>query len=410
MTDLVNKEVITPELIFPEERLTQLRGELGNIRDEYVDNKYILEAVTVLRVGGLRSAIGSYWNAVVDDLRRKVLHRSMDLFNKEMNPTPQIKTYEDFQNHVTDYNLIEGAYKTGVLSWEGKKLIQQARETRNIFDGHPDSSDPTFVKVCNMFADCNKYVLSQEYPSAIINTSEYIANMDSSTFHKNELAVAQAFSDLPAIYKTELINKFFSMYLQDNISTVLRGNMEFSLPILWNVLPKEDRQQIGQRFDREIVSGNQDKIDKAIDFLSFVNGLKYVTSVSRNIIFEPAIKYLEDNRDNWHTEGEAVGKLARLGSVIPTNLIERYIVALTLTYVGYGSSLTNYYSWAASPHIISLFQKFDNTSIETFINTVKRNEDLRERISYPKKLERLRSCLINQNQTNLRIIRRDIAT
>lgn len=158
--------------MLPAEKLTYLQRELVNIRHEVSDNKYIKEAITVLQAGGLRSAIGSYWNAVVDDLRRKVVHRSLDLFNKEMTFKKQIKTYEDFQDHVTDHDLIEGAFKIGVLSWEGKKLIHQARETRNIFDGHPDSSDPTLFKVFNMIADCNRYVLSQEYPPVIIDTNK----------------------------------------------------------------------------------------------------------------------------------------------------------------------------------------------------------------------------------------------
>jgi len=396
MTPLIVNEHSTAEEMLPVEKLTYLQKELGNIRDEYAQNKYIQEALTVLNAGGLRSAIGSYWNAVIDDIRRKILQRSIDLFNKEINPPKLVKTYEDFQNHITDHDLIEGAYKIGVLSWEGRKLIQQARETRNIFDGHPDSSDPTLIKVFNLISDCNKYVLSQENPAPIIDTNNYILNMDGIAFHKNDLAIAQAFSDLPQIYKNELINKFFSLYLQDNISTILRSNIEFSLPILWNVLAKESRQQIGGRFDKEMVGGNQDRVDKAVDFMSIVDGLKYVASASRNIIFEPAIKYLEVNLDNWHTEGDAVNKLSRIGSVIPTDLIPRYVAALTLTYVGVGS----YFSWAASPQVASLFKKFDRTSIEAFVNTIKTNDILRNRISNSTKLDRLRdlaTILLNES-------------
>lgn len=47
------------------------------------------------------------------------MHRSLDLFNKEM--SKNVKTYEDFQNNITDNDLIEGAYRIGVLSWEAKK-------------------------------------------------------------------------------------------------------------------------------------------------------------------------------------------------------------------------------------------------------------------------------------------------
>lgn len=197
MTELVRK---TPsEIILPADKLDYLQKELTNVREDLIDNKYIREARVVLRAGGLRSTIGCYWNAVVDDLRKKVMHRSLDLFNKEMGKN--VKTYEDFQNSITDNDLIEGAYKIGVLSWEAKKIMHQARETRNIFDGHPDSSDPNLFKVLNMIADCNRYVLSQEYPIPIINVNDYIVKMDTDTYDKNELAVEQAFVDLPEVYK-----------------------------------------------------------------------------------------------------------------------------------------------------------------------------------------------------------------
>ncbi len=130
-----------------------LEKSILNVRDEIKDNPYIAEAIRVLPVGGYRSAIGSFWNAVIDDLRNKIIHRSLSLFNKSMNLRKEIKTYEDFQNYVNDDELIEGAYKIGVIGWEASKVLKHAKETRHIFDGHPKSSDPSIIKVLGMFED-----------------------------------------------------------------------------------------------------------------------------------------------------------------------------------------------------------------------------------------------------------------
>lgn len=116
-----------------------------------------------------------------------------------------------------------------------KKDNSSARETRNIFDGHPDSSDPSLFKVLNMIADWNSYVFSQEYPIPIINVNDYIVKMDTDTYDKHELAVEQAFVDLPEIYEGEMCNKIFTYYVGDTISTRFRSNIEFSYPILWRV-------------------------------------------------------------------------------------------------------------------------------------------------------------------------------
>lgn len=55
------------------------RAVMG-VREDMRDNPYILEAIRVLPVQGYRSAIGAFWNAVVDDLRNKIMFRSISLF------------------------------------------------------------------------------------------------------------------------------------------------------------------------------------------------------------------------------------------------------------------------------------------------------------------------------------------
>lgn len=79
------------------EEKTLLSKELANVREEVKDCPYLREAIKVLPVKGYRSAIGAYWNAVVDDLRQKILHRSIDLFNKEMNPKKKSRNMKTFK-------------------------------------------------------------------------------------------------------------------------------------------------------------------------------------------------------------------------------------------------------------------------------------------------------------------------
>ena len=176
---------------------------------------------------------------------------------------------------------------------------------------------------------------------------------------------------------------------------MLRANIEFCAPILWSVLPKEDRHQIGRRLDQDNISGNWQKTEKGIEFLSLVNGLKYVSSSSRRAIFDPAIQNLEQNLDEWAEEGKYIHYLERLGTNIPGELIPRYVAALTLTFVGfegrtYRSQRTNFYSNTAAPVIKLLFEKFDDKAAEEFVNAVKTNLMLKRRIKYPGQLARLR--------------------
>lgn len=202
------------------------------IREDMRDNPYIAETLKVLRVGGYRSAIGSFWNAVVDDLRNKILFRSISMFNKEMNQN--IRTYEDFQDNVNDEILIDGAYRIGIIGWEAKKVLKQAKETRHIFDGHPRSSDPGPLKALSMMEDCIKYVLSQDFPSKIcsgyfgikrfdrknrkkvhmvsvsglLETNHRLPNLDYNTLMKLTLELTRNYRDVEQLFRLMCFNVF----------------------------------------------------------------------------------------------------------------------------------------------------------------------------------------------------------
>jgi len=233
-----------------------------------------------------------------------------------------MKSYEDFQNYVTDYDLIEGAYKIGVIDWEAKKMLHHARETRNIFDGHPRSSEPSVIKVIDLIIDCNKYVLSREYPPAVVNIDQYISVMDTPNYLREEMAVEQSLGDLPEVYKIELVNRFFDIHKHDATSTTLRSNIEFCAPILWRFLPKETKHQIGKRVDKELQSGQGPKFDLAVRFLMRVDGsLRYASTATRQVLFVREVEALEKNLDNWETEGQIVSRLEQLGMSIPESLL-----------------------------------------------------------------------------------------
>jgi hypothetical protein len=188
-----------------------------------------------------------------------------------------------------------------------------------------------------------------------------------------------------------LINRFFDIYKHTATSTTLRSNIEFSAPILWRFLPRETKHQIGRRVDKELQSGNQAAFEQATRFLSLIDGsLRYTATATRQAVFSDLITQLENNLDNWEEEGHICAKLEQTGMSIPERLLERYVRALTLTYVGYQGGRT-YYSWSAAPKIRRMFESFDERSAEAFVDTVKQSTRLKSRIGNKNQLDRLRT-------------------
>ncbi len=369
---------------------------LNSVRVDLRDNPYILEGLRVLPVGGYRSAIGSFWNAVVDDLRNKIIARSLSLFNKSVKLQQEVKSYEDFQNCVNDDQLIEGAYKIGVIGWEASKMLKHAKETRHIFDGHPKSSEPSPLKVLGMMDDCVKYVLQAEYPMPIIDLDEYLAILGEQKFDRSAIAVENALGELPEIYKSELANRLFAAYVHEGSSTILRSNIEFAIPILWRVLPKEVKLQIVRRVDQEIPKGNAASTEQAFAFVKVVEATPYLSAASRKYKLKPLIEKLKANLDKWKVEDEIVTELAPYASIIPPDLLSDYVSAIVHTYIGtmgssYNFSRKDFYADGASTDIPSMIQAFDDRAGEAFVQCIKESTTLRERIKYPDKLRRLRS-------------------
>ena len=366
------------------------------VRSDMQDNPYIQEALRVLPAGGYRSAIGSFWNAVVDDLRNKIIFRSLNLFNKEIKIEHEIKTYDDFLNYVNDDQLIEGAYKIGVIGWEAYKLLKQSKEARHIFYGHPKSSDPSIIKVLSVIDDCIKYVLNEEYPVKIIDIDEYIDTLKTENYDRNEISIANALNDLPENYKNELLNRLFSIYISPDVSSILSSNIEFLSPLLWKVISKDIKIQITRRVDQEYPKGNLLKTQRAFNFINLVHANIYLSLNAKKYLLEPLIKNLKVNLDNWSLENEMVRKLSVYADIIPEELIDDYVSAITHTYVGtVGSSLqwarTDFYANGAACYIPDMFEAFNDRMIDSFISTLKTSDILKQRIKTPSKIRRLRT-------------------
>lgn len=369
---------------------------LSGLREDLRDNPYIREALRVLPAKGYRSAIGNIWNAVIDDLRNKIIYRSLELFNKSVFAGREIKTYEDFQSFVTDDQLIEGAYKIGVIGYEASKVLQQAKQTRHLFDGHPKSSDPSAIKVLAMMDDCIKYVLNEPFPAQIIDLDGYMQILTRDEFDRNEVAIEVALTELPEIYKHELIHRLFSAYVRPDSSSTLRSNIEYVVPILWRVLPKSVQIEVVRRVDKDMQKGDSQVTAQAFVFVSLVEATIYLSPIARRYKIQPLVTKLKESTDNWDVENRVIKELYPFAAVIPPECVKEYVEALTHTYVGViGNSprfsRTDFYADEAALYIPKMFEMFDDKAAEAFVNCIKQSNKLKLRIRNPQKLSRLRS-------------------
>jgi hypothetical protein len=247
-----------------------------------------------------------------------------------------------------------------------------------------------------MFEDCAKYVLNEPYPPQIVDIDEYLAVMATSDFDRNDVAISNALTELPEVYKTELINRLFTAYIHESAPTELRSNIELTAPILWPVLPKELKIQVVRRVDQVITNGNAGQTKEAFAFVRAVKATAYLSATAKRYFIQPLVEKLKENLDDFGVEDACVRALEPYASNIPADLLPDYVSSITQTYVGhigYSSrfSRTDFYSNGAAARIPKMFEAFDDAASSAFVECMRKNTVLRRRIENPVKLYRLRS-------------------
>src|SRR5699024_5175957 len=154
--------------------------------------------------------------------------------------------------------------------------------------------------------------------------------------------------------------------------------------------------QIARRVDQSIVNGNSTVIKLAFSFIELVNASSFITLNSKKYKIEPIIEELESNLGVFKIENKCVKELERFSSNIPVELLNKYVNALTQTYVGHmGASAyfqrTDFYADLAASIIPDMFEKFDDSAADAFILSIKSNKLLQQRIRSDIKLDRLRA-------------------
>jgi hypothetical protein len=162
------------------------------------------------------------------------------------------------------------------------------------------------------------------------------------------------------------------------------------------VLPKEVKQQIVRRVDQEVAAGNQAKTKLAFDFVKHVDGQRFLSPTARTYILSPLVKKLKAGRDEFSVEDSCVRDLEPYAAYTPATLLDDYVSALTVTYVGHiGSSSRfnrrDFYADGAALRIPKMFQAFDDKAAEAFVKAVRENSLLKGRVREPVKMRRLRS-------------------
>ncbi len=166
-----------------------------------------------------------------------------------------------------------------MIGWEADKVLEHAKETRLLFDGHPRSSEPSAIKVLAMLDDCIRYV----WPSRIrrrwwTSTTTWLRCSRPTDRSECDRAYHRPARGLREGADPPVVRRLRPRERTDGSAV----KFELVGPILWKSLEKDLKVQVVRRGDKEITKGRPVRTKEAFHFIRVVKASPYLTPTAKS--------------------------------------------------------------------------------------------------------------------------------
>jgi hypothetical protein len=266
-----------------------------------------------------------------------------------------LKTFDDISK-LTDDELLRGALKIELISEFGYRNMDLVRYMRNNASAaHPNHLSITGLKLTSMAEDCLKEVISTPIPPAAIAVQKLLENIKNTTMSATDAKdVAVHFANMGPDRTQRLVEGLFGIFYKRETIETVRQNIRLLSPLLWPYVDENTRKSFGLK--HAYFSANNNTIEKnyAKEFLSVVDGLRYITDQHRAVEVSSILDELKNAHEGMNNFYNEVLPARKLRSVVgnppnvPIGIEQKYINTLV------GVFLTNGYGVAVSSNDIYL--------------------------------------------------------
>jgi len=203
----------------------------------------------------------------------------------------------------------------------------------------------------------------------LLPTSNVVANIKRllHNIKTNDISEAEAreigafFLNLSQEQVNNLVAGFFGIYTRSDTNSTTRQNIHRLLPLLWDRVSEETRQQLGIRYGK-LTADNDGSARFARQFLELVFAIPYIPDALRAAEVEIAVDNLLSAHRTWgnfYDEPPFARQLQRLvgkDGKIPPSIEKKYILSLVEVFLTNGNGTAR----NAQPIYLSLLNLFDS--------------------------------------------------
>lgn len=330
-------------------------------------------------------ALLNLWNAAVHNLRRRVEAYGADLFSSVVKDEAGRKKYDkngetlaDRWSGVDDLVLIAGASRLGLVNKKGGKALEMINWARNHASPAHDSDSPVGpedVIAMSLMLQANLFNLAMPDPGhSISGLFEPVK-----TLVLDQTQVELLSDQIKSLSPSDVRNAFgFLLDLLSSGVAPATQNAATLLPIAWEKAGEDLRRTAGLQYHTVRLDPSSDtSADKAmdsrlLDFLTGVDGIRYIPDATRAALYRRAAKLLANAKDQsygWSAEETASHTLAQFGPYVPAIAFDEVYQEIVSVYCG------NYWGHSDAGAIVDPFiTSLNSDQVRRLISIITTND------------------------------------
>ena len=380
-------------LVSPAERLRVLNN-LPDITAELPEEQrakayYISKFIAACGAGLFDAALNFLWNETISNLRDKVARFDLDYFLDSIITDAKrratIKSADDL-GKVEDWELIKGCLDTGMITDIGFRHLDYIRNIRNYASAaHPNQNQLTGLQVVSWLETCIKEVLSKEPAGGVIEVRKLLRSLRNEKLEATDVGPIESSLDrLPEDLVRSLGRAVFGMFTDPQISAEIRNNIILVASPLWSVCPDDTRYEMGIKHETFAVNGEVARRSLAHQFLTTVDGLRYLPTNALAAEIEAAVGDLSrahSGFNNFYNEpsyARALLKLIPDNGRVPVSVEYEYVKVLLLCRIGNGHGISE----AGRPHYDELINRWSERHAIAMIRLLADDREVESRLQF----------------------------
>ncbi len=339
---------------------------LAQVRPAW-QGKRLIERVTRVLPADPSSACQRLFNAAIQDLREKIIMAGLDIAEEMagLHGLPPVKKNEDILDGYSTTNILDLAYRMGLLTRPGWRRLHRAYDIRRDLEHEDNEYEATFEDCVYMFKTCIEIVLAQE-PVELPRVQDIQDLIEVPEAAAPSPETIRDFARAPDPRQKAIATYLVNVALNPEKPDLTRQNAVEALravaPHIRNTVKMELAKLLNERGKRKPFDLAQMKVAAAGGFTPYLKQSQ-VAAFFRE--FHQRLEQLGHGWRNHPLHGDVLDDLEDVGGLgaCPPEPRREVVRWLTLCYLGerggygwYGRHRDVFYSNPAAPKIERLFK------------------------------------------------------